>query len=99
MFIATANSSQPIPDPLLDRMEQLTLVGEVGVVDNGPYWVRGGIPIESADGSTYEVRARMALCRCGHSRNKPFCDGSHVAARFKDPLPATSALTERPQNS
>jgi len=43
----------------------------------GPIWVRGGIPIESADGSTYEIRNRVALCRCGKSSNKPFCDGSH----------------------
>jgi CDGSH-type Zn-finger protein len=43
----------------------------------GPIWVRGGIPVESADGSTYEIRNRVALCRCGKSSNKPFCDGSH----------------------
>jgi CDGSH-type Zn-finger protein len=44
---------------------------------DGPLWVRGGIPIQSADGSFYEVRNRVALCRCGKSQNKPFCDGSH----------------------
>lgn len=43
----------------------------------GPLWVRGGIPVESADGTTYEVRNRVTLCRCGRSGNKPFCDGSH----------------------
>ena len=43
----------------------------------GPIWVRGGIPIESADGATYEIRNRVTLCRCGKSRNKPFCDGIH----------------------
>jgi CDGSH-type Zn-finger protein len=43
----------------------------------GPIWVRGGIPIESADGSTYEIRNSVTLCRCGKSTNKPFCDGSH----------------------
>ncbi|MBE2899395.1 iron-binding protein [Methanothermobacter thermautotrophicus] len=43
----------------------------------GPLWVRGGIPIESADGREYEVRNRVTLCRCGLSDNKPFCDGSH----------------------
>jgi CDGSH-type Zn-finger protein len=43
----------------------------------GPIWVRGGIPVESADGSTYEIRNRVALCRCNRSSNKPFCDGSH----------------------
>ncbi len=43
----------------------------------GPLWVRGGIPIESADGSMYESRNRVTLCRCGKSENKPYCDGSH----------------------
>ena len=45
----------------------------------GPIWVRGGIPVVSADGETYEVRNRITLCRCGRSANKPFCDGSHAA--------------------
>lgn len=45
---------------------------------DGPLWVRGGIPVESAEGRTYEVRNRVTLCRCGRSRNKPFCDGSHL---------------------
>ncbi len=44
---------------------------------SGPLWVRGGIPIVSAKGMTYEIRNRVALCRCGRSSNKPFCDGSH----------------------
>jgi CDGSH-type Zn-finger protein len=43
----------------------------------GPIWVRGGIPIESADGTIYETRNRVTLCRCGKSENKPYCDGSH----------------------
>jgi CDGSH-type Zn-finger protein len=43
----------------------------------GPLRVSGGIPVESADGKTYEVRNRMTLCRCGKSQNKPFCDSSH----------------------
>jgi CDGSH-type Zn-finger protein len=48
---------------------------QVGV--SGPIWVRGGIAVESADGKTYETRNRVTLCRCGKSRNKPFCDSSH----------------------
>jgi hypothetical protein len=43
----------------------------------GPILVRGGIPIESADGTVYEKRNRVTLCRCGKSDNKPFCDGRH----------------------
>ena len=44
----------------------------------GPIWVRGGIPVESADGKTYEIRNRVTLCCCGKSANKPFCDASHL---------------------
>jgi len=43
----------------------------------GPIWVRGGIPVEAADGTLYEPRNRVTLCRCGRSANKPFCDGKH----------------------
>lgn len=50
---------------------------------SGPIWVRGGIPIVSADGAGYEVRNRVTLCRCGQSQNKPFCDGTHAAVKFK----------------
>jgi CDGSH-type Zn-finger protein len=49
---------------------------EVGV--SGPIWVCGGIPIESAGGALWETRNRVTLCRCGKSRNMPFCDGSHI---------------------
>jgi CDGSH-type Zn-finger protein/ferredoxin len=56
------------------------------IVD-GPYRVRGGIEVFGADGTPYEVRERQTLCRCGQSRNKPFCDGSHWYAGFRDPAP------------
>ncbi len=51
---------------------------------SGPIWVKGGVPIESSDGSIYEIRNRVTLCRCGHSKNKPFCDGSHIEEGFDD---------------
>ena len=47
-------------------------------------FVKGGIPIESADGSRYEVRNRVVLCRCGFSGNKPFCDSRHVSEGYRD---------------
>lgn len=51
---------------------------------SGPLWVRGGITILDSDGESYEVRNRVTLCRCGMSANKPFCDGSHIKAGFRD---------------
>lgn len=47
-------------------------------------YVKGGIEIESADGSIYKVQNRYTLCRCGKSKNKPFCDGTHVRTAYKD---------------
>ncbi|MDR2197640.1 MAG: CDGSH iron-sulfur domain-containing protein [Coriobacteriales bacterium] len=49
-------------------------------------FVRGGIPLISAEGFEYERRNRYALCRCGASRNKPFCDATHVNAGYLDGL-------------
>jgi CDGSH-type Zn-finger protein len=57
----------------------------IGIEPNGPVWIRGGIPVVSEDGTPYEVRNRQTLCRCGHSRNKPFCDGMHRVVGFTDP--------------
>ncbi|HXP30657.1 MAG TPA: CDGSH iron-sulfur domain-containing protein [Stellaceae bacterium] len=50
---------------------------------SGPLWLRGGISVISGDGFVYEVRNRITLCRCGQSRNKPFCDGTHAAIKFR----------------
>ncbi len=62
----------------------------IGIIEDpvekvsGPLWLRGGIPVISADGFAYEVRNRVTVCRCGASKNKPFCDGSHAAIKFRD---------------
>jgi len=50
----------------------------------GPLWVTGKIPIERADGQPMEARNRVTLCRCGQSKNKPYCDGSHRALGLKE---------------
>jgi len=56
----------------------------VTVACNGPYFVRGDLEIQNAPGDMPGVGFRAALCRCGNSRNKPFCDNSHEEAGFKD---------------
>ena len=62
----------------------ISIIEDVPAQVSGPLWVKGGIPIESSDGSTYEIRNRQTICRCGKSRNKPFCDGSHIGSKFND---------------
>jgi CDGSH-type Zn-finger protein len=59
-------------------------VVEIKVRDNGPYKVTGRVRILDADGGVFEVDAGrpVALCRCGLSRTKPFCDKSHRDSGF-----------------
>ncbi len=53
---------------------------------NGPYYVTGGIELEVDDALWGEGASRehFTLCRCGHSKNKPFCDGTHWSVGFTD---------------
>jgi len=44
---------------------------------DGPYEVTGEVSVVAPDGSVLRETAKAYLCRCGHSANKPFCDGSH----------------------
>ena len=70
-------------EPELER--SIGLIEDPQVDCSGPIWVRGGIPVLSADGKTYRVRNRVTLCRCGKSTNKPFCDRSHLPEhRYKE---------------
>jgi CDGSH-type Zn-finger protein len=50
--------------------------------DNGPYLIQGNITLTDADGTAYEASDTIALCRCGHSSTKPFCDGTHEKSNF-----------------
>jgi CDGSH-type Zn-finger protein/uncharacterized Fe-S cluster protein YjdI len=56
----------------------------VSVVYNGPLYLTGELDIEDAADDMTGVRFRAALCRCGASGNKPFCDNSHLQAGFED---------------
>jgi CDGSH-type Zn-finger protein len=67
-----------------DFEPSITLVEDPEQDASGPVWVKGGVPVVSADGIEYEVRNRVTLCRCGESENKPFCDGSHLSSGFND---------------
>jgi CDGSH-type Zn-finger protein/uncharacterized Fe-S cluster protein YjdI len=64
--------------------ETAAAANTLSVTYNGPYLVRGALAIEGVPADMPGVRFRAALCRCGRSKNKPFCDNSHEAAGFKD---------------
>lgn len=50
---------------------------KVEVIDGGPLMVFGNLQVKHADGTEEHKKRSTAFCRCGHSGNKPFCDGSH----------------------
>ena len=57
---------------------------EIQISRDGPYYVRGGVELKDTAFGEGASREHYVLCRCGHSRNKPFCDGSHWYAGFHD---------------
>lgn len=72
--------------------------GKIKISENGPYLVSGNLPLEKEimvvggeneperwkRGARYPQKDNYALCRCGHSANKPFCDGTHIGTKFDD---------------
>ena len=72
----------------------------IEVTQDGPYRVTGAIPLTDAAGADVpraagSSREHFALCRCGHSQNKPFCSGMHWYVDFRDPArPADPTLFE-----
>jgi uncharacterized Fe-S cluster protein YjdI len=63
--------------------EQTSVTVTVVPWPNGPLFVRGQVEVKDARGELFDVGPRFALCRCGHSRNHPFCDLSHQEAGFR----------------
>jgi CDGSH-type Zn-finger protein len=64
---------------------------EIIVTNNGPLRVMGdGIILKDLEGNTFGLGGRtvVSLCRCGHSENKPFCDGTHARIGFQSEVKA-----------
>jgi CDGSH-type Zn-finger protein len=57
---------------------------KITVLDNGPYLVRGPVVVTDAAGNEFSLeRTTVALCRCGGSTTKPFCNGTHLKIGFR----------------
>ncbi|HXM32154.1 MAG TPA: CDGSH iron-sulfur domain-containing protein [Chthoniobacterales bacterium] len=67
----------------------------IETIKNGPYIVTGDVELKDSDGNSYRVEKRMALCRCGASTEKPFCDGTHSKIGFQA---AERAVPESAEN-
>ena len=70
------------------RLESVPTMADVNITpsENGPYLVSGAVRLADVAGREVPHGEHMALCRCGHSKNKPFCDGMHVAIDFDGKL-------------
>ncbi|WP_181770661.1 CDGSH iron-sulfur domain-containing protein [Amycolatopsis pittospori] len=100
--------NQPGPERPAERPDRPSPSAEVTITpcENGPLLVRGPVELRSQAGEVIEARRDpVALCRCGRSAIKPFCDGTHKVANFRaasgpsrDPLrPDVDAADESPR--
>ncbi|HEV7452630.1 MAG TPA: CDGSH iron-sulfur domain-containing protein [Pseudonocardiaceae bacterium] len=72
----------------------------ITVYPDGPYLVRGAYSIVDANGDEVKLTRRtVALCRCGRSSQKPWCDSSHKSFNFRDPAMTRSQLPLRKGSS
>lgn len=55
----------------------------ITIAKNGPLIVKGAVDLRNSEGNPYPAEQRMALCRCGASTTKPFCDGTHSKIGFQ----------------
>ena len=67
--------------------------GTITIRSDGPYRVEGGVPLEGPEGQPYELKPAYSLCRCGQSKNKPYCDASHKECGFVGAETADPAVT------
>lgn len=72
---------------------------KVTVNDHGPIRLEGTFSICDASGKEFGLAGRtvISLCRCGHSANKPFCDGSHARQAFQSSCPARDLPPPKPR--
>lgn len=60
----------------------------ISVLDNGPLIVKGDVNLLDGEENPFSKQSQIALCRCGASQNRPFCDGAHAKAGFESAVRA-----------
>ena len=68
------------------------MAAKIRINTNGSIRIEGEFELVDATGAAYDLNGRTAvsLCRCGHSENKPFCDGAHARCGFESQITATT---------
>ncbi len=71
----------------------------IQVTTNGPLRITGAFDVVDAAGAKFDLAGRttISLCRCGHSANRPFCDGAHNAAAFRSDEKARALPPPKPR--
>ena len=72
---------------------------KVTILNNGSIRLEGEFTIHDTQGNAFDLAGRsvISLCRCGHSANKPFCDGAHKAQGFESTCPARALPPPAPK--
>ena len=75
------------------------MAAKITINNNGSIRIEGEFTIHDAEGKPFDLAGRtsIALCRCGHSENKPFCDGSHKRVAFESVCPARELPPPKPK--
>ncbi|MGY0235925.1 CDGSH iron-sulfur domain-containing protein [Longispora urticae] len=83
---AAARGLRRLASTVEDRPASRPPAGDIVPYTDGPLLVRGDVPLHSVDGRNIDPgRVTYALCRCGKSGTKPFCDGTHKVSGFQAP--------------
>jgi len=64
-------------------IEEVPAVNTIVLQEDGPVYLSGNLVVKNAEGEQVYSDTRLALCRCGESENKPFCDNAHLKIKFK----------------
>lgn len=70
--------------PSADERVPVPPATEILIIDNGPAIIKGNFKVSRGSGKKIEAANQVALCRCGGSKNQPFCDGSHLVNGFRE---------------
>jgi CDGSH-type Zn-finger protein len=75
------------------------MAATITINNNGSIRIEGEFTIQDAEGKPFDLAGRntIGLCRCGHSENKPFCDGSHRRMSFESVCPARELPPPKPK--
>jgi CDGSH-type Zn-finger protein len=80
--VTSEPTAEALDEPTAEALDELP-ASSVTVYPDGPLVVRGSFEVRAVDGEQIVAGRTVALCRCGRSAVKPFCDGSHKVGRHK----------------